>query len=102
MTERISIVIGLMLTAACSVSLAIYIWLKKSSSKAAVILMICVSAIAVYSFGYGMELLSDTLKEAMFWVRFQHLGIDLIAPTWLLFALANTGFEKFITKTWAG
>jgi diguanylate cyclase (GGDEF)-like protein len=100
MTERISIVIGLMLTAACSVSLAIYIWLKKSSSKAAVILMICVSAIAVYSFGYGMELLSDTLKEAMFWVRFQHLGIDLIAPTWLLFALANTGFEKFITKKW--
>ena len=100
MTERISIVISLFLTAICSISLAIFIWAKRSSSKAAVYLMICMSAIAIYSFGYGMELSSNTLKDAMFWVRFQHLGIDIIAPAWLLFALANTGFEKQITRKW--
>jgi len=33
----------------------------------------------------------------MFWVRFQHWGIDFIAPTWLLFALAVSGYEKQIT-----
>lgn len=98
MTERISIVISLFLTATCAFSLAIFIWAKRSSSRAAVYLMICLSAIAIYSFGYGMELLSDTLKDAMFWVRFQHFGIEVIAPSWLLFALANTGFEKHITR----
>ena len=100
MSERIPIVIGLFLTAACTITLAIYIWLKRSASKAAVYLAICVTAISVYSFGYGMELLSDSLSDAMFWVRFQHLGIEVIAPAWLLFAVANTGFEKQITWKW--
>ena len=100
MSERIPIVIGLLLTAACTLALAIYIWLKRSASKAAVYLAICVTAISIYSFGYGMELLSDSLSDAIFWIRFQHLGIDVIAPAWLLFAMANTGFEKQITKKW--
>lgn len=45
-----------------------------------------------------MELQSETLQTVMFWVRFQHWGIDFIAPFWLLFALAVSGYEKWITK----
>lgn len=100
MSERIPIVIGLFTTTVITLILAIFIWLRNSSSRAALYLAICISATAIYSFGYGMELLSDTLKYAMFWVRFQHLGIDIIAPSWLLFALATTGFEKQITRKW--
>jgi diguanylate cyclase (GGDEF)-like protein len=44
-----------------------------------------------------MELESYTLETVMFWVRFQHWGIHLIAPAWLLFALSITGHEKRIT-----
>jgi len=45
-----------------------------------------------------MELQSETLQTVMFWVRFQHWGIDFIAPSWLLFALAVSGYEKWITR----
>ena len=100
MSERIPIVVGLFLTAVITLILAIYIWTKHASSRAAVFLAICISAISIYSFGYGMELLCNTLKYAMFWVRFQHLGIEVIAPAWLLFTLSNTGFNKRITKGW--
>jgi diguanylate cyclase (GGDEF)-like protein len=100
MSERIPIVIGLFLTAATGLTLAIFIWSKRSTSKAAIFLAVCVSAVAIYSFGYGMELLSNTLEDAMAWVRFQHLGIEVIAPSWLLFALAITGYEKRITIMW--
>jgi len=51
----------------------------------------------IYSFGYAMEISSNMLPEIMFWVRFQHLGIWVVTPAWLLFSLCMTGKEKFIT-----
>lgn len=98
MSERIPIVIGLFLTATITLTLAIYIWSKRSSSRAALYLAICITAISIYCFGYGMEVLSNTLRWAMFWVRFQHLGIEVITPAWLLFAMANAGYKDKITK----
>ncbi len=57
---------------------------------------ICLWAVAIYSFGYGMELSSSTQNAIFFWVRFEHWGIQLIAPTWLLFAMSVSGYEKKI------
>lgn len=51
----------------------------------------------IYSLGYAMELLQDTLAEMMFWVRFEHWGIQLLAPTWLLFVITLSGNERWIT-----
>lgn len=100
MSERIPIVVGLILCTAITLILAVFVWSRRSTSRAAVYLALCLFAISIYSFGYGMELLTDTLKNAMFWVRFQHLGIEAIAPTWLLFTLTIAGYEKRITKGW--
>lgn len=100
MSERIPIVIALILTAAITLTLAVIVWRKRATGKAAVFLAICIAGVAVYSFGYGMELLSNTLKTAMFWVRFQHVGIQVIAPAWLLFALSIAGYEKKLTTKW--
>ncbi len=51
----------------------------------------------IYNIGYAMELLQSELTAIMFWVRFQNLGIHLIGPTWLLFVLALSGNERWIT-----
>jgi hypothetical protein len=66
-------------------------WNRRLTGKAAIFLAVCMWGAAVYSFGYGMELSSATQKMIFFWVRFEHLGIQLIAPTWLLFAMSVSG-----------
>ena len=77
--------------------LSIFAWRRKDIGRPAIFLSICLACVAIYSFGYGMEIASDTLTSVMFWVRFQHWGIQLLAPTWLLFSLGVTGHNKHIT-----
>jgi diguanylate cyclase (GGDEF)-like protein len=99
MNERIVIVLIQFGTALVVFLLSIVAWRRRASGKAAVFLALCLTSVMIYALGYGMELLSNTLEVAMFWVRFQHWGIQLIAPTWLLFALSVTGYDKHI-KPW--
>jgi hypothetical protein len=40
-------------------------------------------AIAIYSFGYAMELYSYNLEEMIFWNGFQYLGLPLLGSLWL-------------------
>lgn len=99
MSERLLIVSLQFGTALVVFLLSMVAWRRRASGKAAIFLAVCLTSVAIYSFGYGMELLSNSLNIAMFWVRFQHWGIQLIAPTWLLFSLSVTGFENRI-KLW--
>lgn len=96
MNGRIVIVTTLILAALVMFLLGLAAWLRRATGKSAIFLAICMWAVAVYSFGYGMELLSNSLSQAEFWVRFEHWGIQLIAMTWLLFALSVSGYEKRI------
>ncbi len=96
MNERIFFIVELILTALVLVLLGVMSWNRRSTGKAAVFLAICLWAVAIYSFGYGMELSSSTQNAIFFWVRFEHWGIQLIAPTWLLFAMSVSGYEKKI------
>ena len=97
MFERNLMVAALMLTTVVVSTLAYMSWRRRSVGVAAVFLAVSMVGVAIYGFGYGMELLSETLETAMFWVRFQHWGIHIIAPAWLLFAMSVTGHEKRIT-----
>ncbi len=73
-------------------------WIRrKNAGSPAKWLSLCMTGAAVYCFGYAMELSSDTLAEMMSWIRFQHLGIQVLAPTWLLFSLHISGRQNLIT-----
>lgn len=96
MNGRIIIVMILILAALVLFLLGLAAWLRCSTGKSAVFLAICMWGVAIYSFGYGIELLSNSLSQAEFWGRFEHWGIQVIAPTWLLFALSVSGYEKRI------
>lgn len=98
MIEKVVLIIALLIAALTMLILSILSWYRRASGAAAIYLAICLLSVAIYCFGYAMEMQSGTLQVAMFWVRFQHWGIDFIAPFWLLFALAVSGYEKWITK----
>jgi ABC-type Fe3+-siderophore transport system permease subunit len=98
MFERTILIIALITTALTMLILSFISWRRRASGAAAVYLSISLFSVFIYCFGYAMELQSETLQTVMFWVRFQHWGIDFIAPSWLLFALAVSGYEKWITR----
>ncbi|HAF63070.1 MAG TPA: hypothetical protein DCK95_12220 [Anaerolineaceae bacterium] len=70
---------------------------QEKAGNAATYLAMVLAATAIYAAGYAMELASNTLDLILFWVKIEHIGIELIAPSWLLFALTMTGRQKYIT-----
>jgi diguanylate cyclase (GGDEF)-like protein len=96
--ERTLIISTLFSSTIVLIFLAISVWNRRAASgQAAVYFSIGMAATAMYTFGYGMELSNNSLPDIMLWVRFQHLGIQLITPLWVLFTLIITGNEKVIT-----
>ena len=69
---------------------------RKVAGLSATFLSLSLFAVFVYTFGYAMELVSDSAESVFMWVRFEHLGIQAIAPTWLLFTIYQTGREKWV------
>ncbi|WP_417068605.1 histidine kinase N-terminal 7TM domain-containing protein [Niveibacterium terrae] len=51
-------------------------------------------SIAVYQFGYALELLSTGLPDMLFWSRIQYLGIPFITASSCLFALVMAGGNR--------
>jgi diguanylate cyclase (GGDEF)-like protein len=97
MSGNFPIIPILIATALIMLVLALFAWRKRFTGNAAIFLSLSMLGVAFYSFGYAMELASDTFRAVMFWVRFQHLGIFLIIPNWLLFALSVSGYKNKIS-----
>ena len=97
-TERLLIVVILISAAVIALLLAVIALGRRSIvGTPAIYFSLCMAAVSIYSFGYVMEVSSNTLPDIMFWVRFQHWGIQAVTPTWLLFSVYLAGKEKLIT-----
>ena len=96
MSDAFPIIPLLIATSFVMITLGVLAWRKRFNGNAAVFLALSMLGVAIYCFGYGMELYSNTLSKVMLWVRFQHLGIFLIVPTWLLFAISVSGYKDLI------
>lgn len=79
--------------------LSLITWQRRNYlGKTGAYFILCLLLLLIYNLGYAIELLQDTLFEMMFWVRFENWGIQLLAPTWLLFVLSLSGNERWITS----
>lgn len=67
-----------------------------SSGLPSLLLALAILFVAFYDIGYAMEINATGIAETFFWVKFQHLGIQLITPTWLLFALLIVKKRRYI------
>ncbi|HWR12447.1 MAG TPA: diguanylate cyclase [Rectinemataceae bacterium] len=99
MDEVKTVVVSLLLSSCMAILVICVLAMRKrtTSGLAAVFLTLCGIGAAIYDFGYAMEIRSTTLSGVLFWVRFQHWGIQSIPLLWLLFTLCIMGKRKFIT-----
>ncbi len=70
--------------AALSTLLALFTWGRSRISKSFTFLML---ALAEWSAGYVMELLSTRLATKLFWAKVQYAGIVVVPVAWLIFAI---------------
>lgn len=66
---------------------------------AAKFLALSMAGTAIYAFFYAMELAYNTINLIYTWVKIEHIGIQIIAPFWLLFSLSVNGRQKWISRT---
>ena len=60
---------------------------------------LCLS-ITFYSFGYAMELYSNSLSNMLFWNLVQYIGLPFLLALWIMFTLEyNHKHLRFVTKT---
>ena len=62
-------------------------------------LMMSDIAVAIWLFGYAMEIVSGTLEEKIFWAKIQYLGIPFVAPGIFSFIVEYSGRGGWLTNT---
>ena len=70
---------------------------RSTSGFPAILLALAGLFVAIYDIGYAMEINTVDIAETFFWVRFQHWGIQLVTPTWFLFALLIVRKNKTVS-----
>ncbi len=72
-------------------------WRRRKVPEALPLAVLCL-ATAIYTFGYGMELRSQTLSAVDFWSKFQYIGLPFIPAAWVTLALSYTGNRRKLTR----
>ena len=77
--------------------LAIQGWRLRPASGATWFSMLMLSA-SIFSFFYGLEILSTDLGEALLWSKMQYIGAQALSVIWLFLTLTYTGKQDWLTK----
>ena len=90
-------VLLLLVAAAISVVLALYVWQRRPVPGAMPFVLLML-AVAEWQLGYALELGSADLPTKVLWARVQYLGIVIVPTAWLAFVLQYTGRGKWLTR----
>jgi signal transduction histidine kinase/PAS domain-containing protein len=90
-------VILYVLPALIAAELALYSWQWRHSS-VALPFSLLMAAVVFWSVCHAVSVASSTLPATLFWAQVQYGGIVMVAPAWLLFALAYRG--KWSQVSW--
>ena len=77
--------------------LAIQGWRLRPASGAAWFSMLMLSA-SIFTFFYGLEVLSTDLKETLLWSKMQYIGGQNLSVMWFFLTLTYTGKRDWLTK----
>ena len=86
--------ISLLLVTATSASALVVYLARQHPMPGRLPLLWMLLAVAVWSGGYALELISTGLSAKIFWNHVQYLGIVAIAPCWFAFVLSYTGIHR--------
>lgn len=87
----------LFVAAVTSLALAVYAWRRRTIPGATAFSGLML-AVAVWSVGYVMEIISPNLSQKIFWAKLEYLGIVSVPLAWVAFALAYTSREHWLTR----
>jgi signal transduction histidine kinase len=82
-----------LLPAIIAAELALYGWHRRQIA-AAIPFILLMTAVCFWSACHTLSMASAALAPTLFWAQLQYGGIVLVAPLWLLFALAYHGTER--------
>ncbi|HOT13931.1 MAG TPA: histidine kinase N-terminal 7TM domain-containing protein [Bacteroidales bacterium] len=87
----------LLLTSFINLLIAFYTirYYKSPGALAYLSILLC---IALYAFGYVMELNSDNLEDIYFWLKVEYVGIALFPSVLVIFTLHYTGYNQYLKK----
>ncbi len=89
-------IVPLFITAIVGGMLALAAWHRGTTgAKTFALLMVVV---AVWSFGYALELAGGDLATKVFWGKFQYLGIATLPVVWFTFALHFANQSEWLTR----
>lgn len=75
----------------------ISVMLIRKEAKASKIFGILLAVVGIWAFGYGVELMHDTLPDMLFWIKVEYIGVGLIPALWFLFCVSYSGHDAWLT-----
>ena len=78
--------------------LAILAYYKETDFAGIKSFIVIACASAIYTFGFALELSSNSLGEIGFWMKIQYLGMPFIPPASLIMVLHFVGLERLINR----
>jgi PAS domain S-box-containing protein len=96
LSTTLTLTAPLIAAAATAGGVACYAWAQRHVP-GAVALCGLMLAVAWWSTGYAFELSGSSLSAQLTWAKIEYLGIVLLPPAWLVFALHYTGRERWLT-----
>jgi PAS domain S-box-containing protein len=84
-------------SAAISAWLFIYGW-QRRQQRGAVPFLTFITGIFIWAFAKGIEAISLTVAEKVFWANIQYFGAAVIPVAWLIFTFQYTGRASYINK----
>ena len=96
MTGNVVIAAGLLLGGAGYVALAWYVWGRRRAP-AAYALLASLLAMFIWTVAYAIEMTTTTVEEALPWSTVKYVGVVLLPPSLLAFAVQYTGWGRHLT-----
>ncbi len=91
------LVLPVVFAAIVCAAIACFTWLRRAAPGALAFCLL-MAAVAEWSLGYALELLSHDLATALFWDNVSWLGAAIVPTLWLIFVLQYTGQTKLLTR----
>lgn len=78
--------------------IAVFSYRRRKAPGAQPLFLLCL-ATAFYTFGYSMEILSQTIEEVDFRSKFQYIGIPFIPAMWVMVSIFFANDAKKYIRT---
>jgi PAS domain S-box-containing protein len=60
---------------------------------------VILALIAAWAIFYALELSSSTMKDMLFWIKLEYIGISLLPAFWLVFCIQFLGNQNWLNKS---